>query len=195
MRTSTRDVPAHRRAARNFRCWAWRSLRKRKSGKRTHKAQKTRKAFKTSLSDLEAGEYVVRVDHGVGIYRGLTRMGLRGVEADYLLLEYAGQDKLYLPVTRINLVQRFAGAESATPRIDKLGGTGSENTKQRVKKAILAMAGELLTLYAKRELAQAPAFEAPDSVFHAFEAEFPFDETPDQAKATPAGCGHAEARA
>ena len=152
-------------------------------GKRTHKAAKARQAFKTSLSDLENGDYVVHVDHGVGIYRGLTRMALRGVEADYLLLEYAGADKLYLPVTRINLIQRFAGADAAHPRVDKLGGTAWENTKQRVKKAILAMAGDLLNLYAKRELTQAVAFPAPDAGFHEFEAEFPFEETPDQQKA------------
>ena len=153
-------------------------------GHRQHRSPRTRAAFKTSLSDLEGGDYVVHVDHGVGIYRGLTRMALRGVEADYLQLEYAGGDKLYLPVTRINLVQRYAGADGgAHPRIDRLGGTAWENTKQRVKKAILAMAGELLTLYAKRELAQGVAMPPPDALYTEFEAEFPFDETPDQAKA------------
>jgi transcription-repair coupling factor (superfamily II helicase) len=108
---------------------------------------------------------------------------LQGVEGDYLQLEYAGGDKLYLPVTRINLIQRYAGSDTARPRMDKLGGTGWENTKQRVKKAILAMAGELLNLYAKRELAVAHAFPDPDPMFREFEAEFPFEETPDQQKA------------
>ncbi|MEW5850481.1 MAG: transcription-repair coupling factor [Myxococcota bacterium] len=153
-------------------------------GRRAHKSPKHRQAFKTSLSDLESGDFVVHVDHGVGQYKGLTRLALRGVEADYLLLEYAGQDKLYLPVTRINLIQRYAGADGgAHPRLDKLGGVGWENTKQRVKKAILAMAGELLNLYAKRELAEAVAFPEPDAVYREFEAEFPFEETPDQLKA------------
>jgi transcription-repair coupling factor (superfamily II helicase) len=152
-------------------------------GKRTHRSGQKRQAFKTSLQDLESGDHVVHVDHGVGIYRGLTRMALRGVEADYLLLEYAGADKLYLPVTRINLIQRFAGGEGAHPRLDRLGSTAWENTKQRVKKAILAMAGELLTLYAKRELTTGHAFSEPDSMYREFEAAFTFEETPDQQKA------------
>ncbi|MBI5498440.1 MAG: transcription-repair coupling factor [Deltaproteobacteria bacterium] len=152
-------------------------------GKRAQRGPKHRSAFKTSLSDLEPGDYVVHVDHGVGTYRGLVRLALRGVEADYLHLEYAGQDKLYLPVTRINLIQRYAGADTAKPRLDKLGGTGWENAKQRVKKAILAMAGELLNLYARRELATGQAYPEPDAMFREFEAEFAFEETADQQKA------------
>jgi transcription-repair coupling factor (superfamily II helicase) len=152
-------------------------------GKRAQRTPKHRAAFKTSLSDLEPGDHVVHVDHGVAAYRGLTRMALRGVEGDFLLLEYAGGDKLYLPVTRINLVQRYVGAGEGHARLDRLGGVAWQNTKQRVRHAILAMAGDLLNLYARRELAVGHAFPPPDATFREFEAAFPFEETPDQQKA------------
>lgn len=142
-----------------------------------------RKGFKTTLDDLEAGDYIVHVDHGIGIFGGLTRLNLRGVEGDFVLLTYAGDDKLYLPVHRINQIQRYSGAEGKKPRIDKLGGTGWQTAKKKVKKAVLAMAQELLNIYAKRELSNRPSYPSPDETYWAFEAAFPFEPTPDQQKA------------
>jgi len=139
--------------------------------------------FRTTLADLNEGDVVVHVDFGVGLFRGLTRLNVRGVEGDYLLITYRGDDKLYLPVTRINLVQRYAGNEDHHPRLDKLGGQTWAKTKTRVKHAILAMAQELLALYARREVAVGDAAPAPDALFREFEGRFPFEETPDQDKA------------
>ena len=139
--------------------------------------------FKTSLADLEVGDAIVHVDHGVGLFKGLTRLNVRGIEQDYLLLTYAGDDKLYLPVHRINLIQPYSGAEGEHPKLDKLGGSGWQTKKKKVQEAVMAMAQDLLNLYAKRELVQRPVFKSPDSAYFEFEAQFPFETTPDQQKA------------
>ncbi|MES2503330.1 MAG: transcription-repair coupling factor [Myxococcota bacterium] len=139
--------------------------------------------FKTTLADLEVGDPIVHVDHGIGLFKGLTRLNVRGIEQDYLLLTYAGEDKLYLPVHRINLIQPYSGAEGQNPRLDKLGGQGWQTRKKKVQEAVLAMAQDLLNLYAKRELVKRPLFKAPESHYAEFEAEFPFETTPDQQKA------------
>ncbi|OGQ12632.1 MAG: transcription-repair coupling factor, partial [Deltaproteobacteria bacterium RBG_16_71_12] len=152
-------------------------------GKRARRgAGKKPSGFKTTLADLDVGDAVVHVDHGVGIFNGLTRLNVRGVEGDYLLLTYDGGDKLYLPVHHINLVQRWSGA-GGKPRLDKLGGTGWETTKKRVKAAVMAMAQDLLALYSKREIADRPPHPEPDEAYWQFEAQFPFETTPDQQKA------------
>ena len=142
-----------------------------------------RKGFKTTLADLVEGDPVVHVEHGIGIFRGLTRLNVRGAEQDFVLLTYAGDDKLYLPVHRINLIQKYASAGGKSPRVDKLGGTGWQTTKKKVKKAVLAMAQQLLELYAKREIAERSAYPRLDEPYFAFEAAFPFETTPDQQKA------------
>jgi transcription-repair coupling factor (superfamily II helicase) len=154
-------------------------------GRRSRRStQSVRKGgFKTTLADLSEGDHIVHVEHGVGLFQGLTRLNVRGQEQDYLLLVYDGGDKLYLPVHRINLVQKYTGAGGHAPRLDKLGGTGWETTKKKVKAAVVAMAQDLLALYAKRELAQRPQHPAPDESYWSFEAAFPFETTPDQQKA------------
>ncbi|MCP4504339.1 MAG: transcription-repair coupling factor [Deltaproteobacteria bacterium] len=154
-------------------------------GKRARRSGSSgkKKGFKTTLADLEEGDFIVHVDHGIGEYHGMTRLNLRGVEGDYILLTYAGEDKLYLPVHRINQIQRYSGAEGKKPRIDKLGGTSWSTSKSKVKKAVLAMAHELLNLYAKRELSNRSAFGMPDENYLQFETDFAFEATPDQQKA------------
>ncbi|MBL4817938.1 MAG: transcription-repair coupling factor, partial [Deltaproteobacteria bacterium] len=139
--------------------------------------------FKTTLADLEVDDAIVHVDHGIGLFKGLTRLNVRGVEQDYLLLVYAGDDKLYLPVHRINLIQPYSGAEGSKPRLDKLGGKGWQTRKKKVQEAVLAMAQDLLNLYAKRELVKRPIFKAPEHNYIEFESEFPFETTPDQQQA------------
>ncbi len=136
-----------------------------------------------SLSELKPEDYVVHLDHGVGIYRGLRHLQVAGTEGDYLHLEYAGGDRLYLPVDRISLVQKYVGAEGSAPTLDKLGGASWEKVKARTRESILAMARELLDVHAAREIDARRAYVAPDNYFREFEAAFPFEETPDQKQA------------
>jgi transcription-repair coupling factor (superfamily II helicase) len=147
-------------------------------------------AFLTELQDLSVGDHIVHAHHGIGLYKGLNRLGIEGVEADFLLLEYRDGDRLYLPVWRMDLVSRYhgvgggkGGGDGKTPQLDKLGGLGWARTKKRVKKAVEQMAGELIKLYAEREVAEGFAFSPPERMFREFEASFEYDETPDQARA------------
>lgn len=153
-------------------------------GRRARRAVGARKGgFKTTLGDLKEGDFVVHVEHGVATFSGLTRLNLRGIEQDYLLLIYDGGDKLYLPVHRINLVQKYVGPGGQPPRVDRLGGAGWESTRKKVKAAVIAMAQDLLALYAKRELTKRVAHPEPDESYWEFEAAFQFEATPDQQKA------------
>ncbi|MEO1170516.1 MAG: transcription-repair coupling factor [Myxococcota bacterium] len=136
----------------------------------------------TTLRDLRDGDHVVHVDHGIGRYLGLKRLILNGVDGDYVHLEYADGDKLYLPVYRLNLLQRYQGA-AETARLDKLGGTRWDRAKQRVKDAVLALAHELLAVQAQRKMKPGFKLPPPDDLYRNFEARFPFEETPDQKKA------------
>ncbi|HEY8369995.1 MAG TPA: DEAD/DEAH box helicase, partial [Thermodesulfobacteriota bacterium] len=145
-------------------------------------AEQRAAAFLSSLADLRTGDIVVHVDHGVGIYRGLVNLELQGLRTDFLHLEYQGGDKLYVPVDRINLVQKYVGEQDdeAPPRVDRLGGTAWERVKSRVKASIREMTKELLALYAKRQVVEAYAFPPPDQTYREFEAAFEYEETPDQ---------------
>ena len=136
-----------------------------------------------SLSELKPEDYVVHLDHGVGVYRGLRHLQVAGTEGDYLHLEYAGADRLYLPVDRISLVQKYVGADGEVPQLDKLGGVSWEKVKAKTRESILAMAKELLAVYAAREIDERRAYTSPDAYFREFEATFPFEETPDQKQA------------
>ncbi|MGA2192271.1 MAG: transcription-repair coupling factor [Nitrospirota bacterium] len=139
--------------------------------------------FLTSLSELSAGDYVVHVDHGIGRYLGLRRLTLLGVEADFLELVYSASDKLYVPVDELGKVQKYIGAEAASPSLDKLGGVAWERAKARAKKAVQEMAKELLELYAARSVAPGFAYSPDDHLFRELEASFEYEETPDQATA------------
>ncbi|RII28532.1 MAG: transcription-repair coupling factor [Geobacter sp.] len=148
--------------------------------KRRGLSEARKKQLLTSLAELKPGDHMVHIDFGVGMYRGLQHLTLGDVEGDFLLLEYAGSDKLYLPVDRINLVQRYVGAEGIEPHVDKLGGTGWEKTKARARAAMQEMAEELLKIYAARQLQEGHAFGPRDELYREFEAAFAFEETPDQ---------------
>jgi len=133
-----------------------------------------------SWTDLSPGDLVVHVHHGIGIYRGLVRLLLHGAERDYLQLEYAQGDRLYVPTDQINLVQRYIGVEGQQPKIHRLGGAEWEREKKRVKEATQEMARELLQLYSLRERVPGHAF-GPDTPWQQeLEATFEFEETPDQ---------------
>jgi len=140
-------------------------------------------AFAAGFRDLNEGDLVVHVEHGIARYLGLTKMQIRGVEGDFLVLAYDGADRLYLPVAKLRQVQKFTGASPEAVRLDRLGGTSFALRKARVKEQLLKMAAELLDIYAAR--AAHPGFRFPeaDEAYREFEAEFPWDETPDQAKA------------
>ncbi|BCS52250.1 transcription-repair coupling factor [Geobacter sp. SVR] len=139
-----------------------------------------KKQILSSLAELKPGDHMVHVDHGIGLYRGLQHISVAGVGGDFLLLEYAGSDKLYLPVDRLGLVQRYVGPEGGSPSLDKLGGSGWEKSKGKARKAIEELAGELLEIYAQRQICEGFAFSPPDELYREFEASFAWEETPDQ---------------
>jgi transcription-repair coupling factor (superfamily II helicase) len=135
----------------------------------------------TSFADLKEGDYVVHVDHGIAQYLGLRQIVVGAQEGDFLHLKYAGTDTLYLPVSRLNLVQRYVGSDAAAaPALDRLGGTSWAKAKERVRSSVREIAQELLRLYAARQVLPGHAF-APDGPWQKeFDAAFPYEETPDQ---------------
>ncbi len=137
----------------------------------------------TTWTDLAPGDLVVHIHHGIGVYRGLERLAVGGSERDYLSLEYAQGDALYVPTDQINLVQRYVGVEGQTPQIHRLGGTEWDREKRRVRERAREMAQELLELYAARERARGHAFTADTPWQREMEEAFAFEETPDQRKA------------
>lgn len=147
-----------------------------------HKPQAKSKAatFLSSLEDLNVGDYVVHVQHGIARYQGLRRLSVQDFDSDYLILEFAGGDKLYVPLDRLNQVQRYSGAEGHVPRLDRLGGTSWAKTTARIRKDIEEMAQELIELYANRELVQRGSYGSDSTLMHEFEAAFEYEETPDQ---------------
>ncbi|MCY1016841.1 transcription-repair coupling factor [Pyxidicoccus sp. MSG2] len=151
--------------------------------RRRPKRSKKLDAFASGFGDLKEGDLIVHTDFGIGRYAGLTKMEVNGVPGDFLVLEYAGRDKIYLPVGRMRLIQKFSGGDPDKVQLDKLGTTSWEKTKKRVKEQLLKMAAELLQIAAARKAHPGHAFSAPDRYFAQFEADFEFEETPDQAKA------------
>ena len=133
-----------------------------------------------SLADLRVNDPAVHVDHGIGIYRGLLRRAAAGTEGDYLVLEYAGGDRLFVPVEKMSRVQRYVASEEGRAQLSRLGGTAWQRAKRKVRDDLLAMAQELVDLQAKRQLAEKASVSPPDAVFREFEAAFPHEETPDQ---------------
>ncbi len=139
-------------------------------------------AFLSDLRDLKAGDLVVHVDHGIGMFAGLKQIGVVSDSVqEFLELRYAGDDKLFVPVERLDLVQKYTGASK--PPLDRLGGTSWERAKSRVKKAMRDMAEELLKLYAARKAVPGHAFSADSHWQHEFEGAFEYELTPDQKSA------------
>ena len=133
------------------------------------------------LSDLSPGEYVVHSIHGVGIYRGIRKMDVQGLIKDYIMIEYAKGDNLYVPVTQLDLVAKYIGPkENSRVKLNRLGSKEWQNSKRRVKAAAKEMAKELIELYSKRMQAQGHAFSGDTEWQRDFEASFPYDETDDQ---------------
>ncbi len=154
--------------------------RKKKKAKRTIKR---RGDPLTTLRDLSPEDYVVHLEHGIGRYLGLRLLEVKGVNQEFMVLEYDQGDQLLVPVTRLHMVQKYRGAQAIPPTLDKLGGITWKRTKKRVKKAIEEYARELLRIEAERQITPGHSF-SPDTVEQGeFEEEFPFEETPDQEKA------------
>jgi len=141
-------------------------------------------SFISDLGDLRVGDYVVHVDHGVGIYQGLRQLSVSGSSRDFMLLTYQDDAKLYVPLERLDLVEKYrSSGEGVKPVLDRLGGTSWERTKKRVKRALRDMAEELLHLYAERKMGGGTP-TSPDTPWQEeFEEAFEFEETPDQLKA------------
>ncbi len=153
----------------------------RRSGRRRPAYQ--RGSTVAAFTDLAPSDLVVHVEHGIGRYGGLVTLTVDGQEGDYLLLDYAEGDRLYLPVQRMGAVSKYVGAGDGAGRIDKLGGTSWQKTKDSVRASVRQIAGDLLQLYAARQVLEGPAI-GPDTPWqHEFEAAFPFEETPDQLEA------------
>lgn len=134
--------------------------------------------------DLRVGDLLGHRDYGVGRFGGLHRMspGGSGVDNDYLLLEYAEGAKLYLPVDRLSVVQKFK-ADGPPPALDKLGGTSWTSSREKARKAVEKVAADLMQMYAWRKVAKGFSYSPVGEMYHEFEATFGFDETPDQARA------------
>jgi transcription-repair coupling factor (superfamily II helicase) len=154
-------------------------------GERAEPERPRRKAaaFSPGFRDLKVGDLVVHVEHGVARYSGIARVGEGDPPRDFMILSYEGNDRLYVPIDRLDLVQRYSGAHGHRPRLDRLGGNTWERTKRRVRRAMQDMAKDLLDLYAARAAAQGHAF-SPDTPWQKeFEDAFPFPLTPDQERA------------
>jgi transcription-repair coupling factor (superfamily II helicase) len=158
-------------------------------GPRSHRETRARRAPSVGeLGEIAEGDPIVHEEHGVGRYRGLRKLDVRGVSQDFLHLEYDG-GSLYVPVYRLGAVRRYVGGTGESVRLDKLGGNTWLEKKRRVSAEARKIAEELLQLYAQRKALPGHAFPAPDVVFHEFEETFPFEETPDQEKAIDAVLG------
>jgi transcription-repair coupling factor (superfamily II helicase) len=150
--------------------------------RRAHRrARPRRRDAEGFFDDLKKGDYVVHHQHGVARYGGMVKRAIGGVDRDYLLLEYKGDDRLYVPSDQIDAVRHYTGGDS--PTLSRLGGDGWQRTKAKVRAAVAEIAQELVVLYQKRLQSGGTAF-APDTPWQReFEDAFPYQETPDQAKA------------
>lgn len=134
-----------------------------------------------SYTEIKPGDYVVHVHHGIGKYIGIETLEVGGTSKDYLHIRYRGDDKLYVPVDQIDLIQKYVGAdESKEPKLHKLGGAEWTKTKAKVTKAVQDIADDLIKLYAKREAEKGFAFSPDTDEVRAFESMFPYEETEDQ---------------
>ena len=149
--------------------------------RRDKKASSGSEAIVRNLAELTIGQPVVHLDHGVGRYVGLQSLNAGGIAAEYLTLEYAGADKLYVPVTSLHLISRYSGSEN--PPLHKLGGEAWLKARKKAVEKIRDVAAELLDVYAKRAARPGLAFQHDKQAYSKFAAGFPFEETPDQLNA------------
>ena len=139
-------------------------------------------AFLTSFSQLKPGDHIVHKEFGIGIFRGLRRLSFGNHQGDFLQCEYKDGDKIFVPVEKLALVQKYMGA-GREPKIEKLGSANWKKTVGRVKRAVEEVATELVDLCAERKVGEGFRFSPRDQMFNEFEMEFPWSETPDQSAA------------
>ncbi len=155
-------------------------------GRKVHRPAAARSKvspFLSTFKELKPGDFVVHTDYGVGEYQGLTHISLDGFETDFLTLRYEPDAKLHVPLYSLDKVQKYIGVEGSAPKLDRLGAPAWARTKEKVKKDILAMAQELVAIYAAREAQHRASFSPPDNLYREFEGAFPYEETPDQQRA------------
>ena len=134
--------------------------------------------------ELNPRDYVVHVNYGIGIFLGIERVRAVGHERDYIKLEYADKDFLFVPIEQVNLVQRYIGNDGDSPHLDRIGSKAWEERKAKVKKAVEEMAGRLIELYSRRKASAGYPFPKDTEWQTAFEAAFPYEDTPDQITVT-----------
>jgi len=154
-----------------------------RSYRKAGRASRSIKRLMGSLAQLKEGDFVVHVDYGVGLYRGLKHITVGDTQGDFLHIDYAGESRLYLPVQNIAKIQKFSAAEGQVPQLDKLGSNRWAKTKESVREAVQTLAGDLIKLYATRSVAKGWRFDTPGASDEKFGEDFPFTETPDQLKA------------
>ncbi|MBL7212280.1 MAG: transcription-repair coupling factor [Desulfobacteraceae bacterium] len=137
----------------------------------------------SSFSQLKTGDFVVHEEHGIGRYKALLKMEIANKINDFVLIEYAKNDKLYIPADRISILQKYAGAEERNPRLDQLGGHSWNIAKEKASRSVKRIARQLVELYALRQYRKGYAFSSPDNYYREFEATFEHEETDDQSKA------------
>lgn len=154
------------------------------SSKKQRKKIKDKKTKKIDVfTDLKVGDYVVHEIHGIGIFKGISELVIEGIKRDYLVIQYHGNDTLYVPVEQLDVVQKYIGADEKPPKVNKLGSSDWIKTKNKVKESLKEVAKELIELYAERSRIKGYAF-SPDTPWQKqFEDEFPYQETEDQLKA------------
>jgi transcription-repair coupling factor (superfamily II helicase) len=148
-----------------------------------HKRRNVVRSFLSDFRDLKPGDYVVHEDHGIGRFVGLESLHVLGSDAEFMVVSYQGGDLLRVPVDSFHRIQKHRAAETSTPSLDKLGGTGWTKTKSRVRRAMRDMAAELLKVHAERKTRAGIAFSPSSPWMSEFEAAFEYEETADQKKA------------
>ena len=151
---------------------------KRKISKKKHAKKGIAKI--SSFSELKLGDYVVHVNHGIGVYKGIKQIDVAGSKRDYLDIIYDKGDKLYVPVDQLDMIQKYIGSEGKSPKVNKLGGSEWQKAKAKVRNSINTIAEDLVKLYATRSTIKGHKFNKDTEWQRQFEDEFPFEETPDQ---------------
>jgi transcription-repair coupling factor (superfamily II helicase) len=147
--------------------------------RRSHRRVRSRPPVTTpGYDDLSAGDYVVHAHHGIGRFEGLETHTVAGIERDYLVVAYAGSDRLFVPTDQLAIVQRYTGGEA--PRLSRMGGSDWDSTRGRVREAVQVVAEEVVRLHRQRAVAPGHGFDGDTPWQSQFEAAFPFEETPDQ---------------
>jgi transcription-repair coupling factor (superfamily II helicase) len=161
-------------------------------GQKSHKPERSRRSRQghrglKDIAELVEGDYIVHTDHGIGRYVGLQRLTIAGSEQDFLLIIYKDDQKLFVPVTSLERVQKYAAGSDEeghkTPQLDRLGHDRWLKAKRKAKKAVAEVAQHLVKLYAERQARPGHAFSPPDEMYREWEAQFPWEETPDQQRA------------